>query len=282
MNHVETPVRISQLIKAASPKWLRVVEQLSRGNQHRLANVIPAGKVRLTSKNPLGVGAEGAVFPSFTGGVGPTATKTFFKSPLSSEFTSPNVLGPGKVTSMLSDVDIPTRVNIMKSNPDIFPKVFAQHPTGYTVERLQEGIASSALRARMRSLVQASKNLQKLETTPYRTEQRGYLNDEIRNLWRTGRPEAKSVEPLRSLLNSKKNTRGELVAKTDTDRYKIRDFNLDTRRPHNVMWTAEGRPVISDPMPFKFQPIEKLRGEHKATTEGRNPIDYLRRLLANL
>jgi hypothetical protein len=71
---------------------------------------------------------EAVVYPSYTGGVGLTATKNVRKL-----LTAPAGMrvGDPEYTRQLYE-----HVRVLKSRPDVFPKIYGQSPGGYTMERL--------------------------------------------------------------------------------------------------------------------------------------------------
>lgn len=130
------------LVKQATPRWAKMLAGLSDAARARLATYLPAGKTRIIGKE-FDRGAEGAIFPSFTGGgVGETVTKVFYDRP------ALMAIGPvpelGRITGgsagikkTLGNVDVATRAELMKNHPKIFPEIYSTNPRGYTMEVLE-------------------------------------------------------------------------------------------------------------------------------------------------
>lgn len=118
--------------KIGAPAWTRFFSGLSTSAKQQIANALPAGSVRSLSSVPLGVGQEGMVFPSLTGGKGESAVKVFFNGigQTKEKLTSALASSPA-FQSNLTD-----KINLLKSQPSIFPEIHAQHARGYAMERL--------------------------------------------------------------------------------------------------------------------------------------------------
>jgi len=118
--------------KIAAPAWTRFFSGLSASAKQQIVNALPAGSVRSLSSIPLGIGQEGKVFPSLTGGKGESAVKVFFNSlGNGKDRLSPIITSSQKFQDSLAD-----KVNLLKSQPSVFPEIHAQHPRGYAMERL--------------------------------------------------------------------------------------------------------------------------------------------------
>lgn len=118
------------LVKQASPAWSRLFNQLSEASRTRIISSIPPNMVRSVGKKPLGVGAEGMVFPSVTGGRGESAVKVFYDR-LSGKSITPN-----ETVNPNFKRNIDKRIELLSSYPSIFPEIHAAHPRGWVMERL--------------------------------------------------------------------------------------------------------------------------------------------------
>ena len=101
--------------KIAAPAWTRFFSGLSASAKQQIVNALPAGSVRSLSSIPLGIGQEGKVFPSLTGGKGESAVKVFFNSlGNGKDRLSPIITSSQKFQDSLAD-----KVNLLKSQPSI-------------------------------------------------------------------------------------------------------------------------------------------------------------------
>jgi hypothetical protein len=256
MNHTD---RFTCLVKLASPRWAKMLADLSLKSRSRLVHSLPAGQTRQIGRKELGHGVEGRVMPGFTGGHGPSAIKQFYNNPYA---VQQNMAGKG-ITSRglptpLGDASIAERVAMMRAHPDIFPKVLGQNPRGYVVERLTDmPLASPGVMIRKFLEPTTSTSPTKLsDVMGSWREGLSLLASPKKTFWDwlNARGAAKQ---LNSRLRSSSSLRlrnpvdvglAELAVPSG-NRYFVEDFGRSAKgKWHNVMRTNTGRSVISDPL----------------------------------
>lgn len=245
------------MVKLASPRWAKLLGQLSQQSRDKLQTILPKGVTRQIGKKELGRGVEGRVYPGFTGGRGDSAIKVFndrparrffdqysaeiphnkFKPGVHAVLNDPSVGritgGAGNARGMLGGFSINDRAALMRQHPEIFPKIFGQHGRGYVMEplrdmTLQQHVPSRAVQALSRQLSSLSNS--------------------------TKNPLSNHYMDLSARLPS---------SGAHPQRIRIQDFgyrpggaasnrtNLSTSNAsgyHNLMRTRDGRAVISDPV----------------------------------
>jgi len=126
-------------IKLASPRWAKLFESLSDTAKSRIIKSLPSTVTKSISRTPLGGGAEGAVFKTLTGKEGPTATKVFFDSPMLKGDTTGLISGGARnLKPTLGGMMPSERAEVLSKFPEIFPKIHATNPRGYTMEMLED------------------------------------------------------------------------------------------------------------------------------------------------
>lgn len=268
--------RASSMAQSTNPQ---VAEQ-GRQLMDQVRSAIPEGRTLQTGRTPLGVGAEGFVYPSLTRAGGAPAVDTATKvvnsldvpaavnlkqrrrTDLLRHFVggNPNKINP-RARRQLEEAGLGFYLNqnrfddnfrnnlegsrrshrFFKTNPDISPQAFGQTPRGYTVERLTEYDPS------LRFHRQGARGLRRAVTS------RAYPGN---------------YDTLRGL-----NFRG-----ADNLPYILSDVVIpnQTAEAHNVMMsTRAGRAVISDPM---IRPAKNIMGNtySKVPTSWLNPSSYMK------
>ena len=233
----------SYLLKMAESAWARNFNDLSPEAQARLA--VPGAlpdKVRSVSSTPLGKGAEGSVYPSWSPSQGEQATKVF-ERPIGAA--------------------VNTKVDLMRQRPDIFPQITAQHPKGYTMERLSPITTNGMTQPDAWSdfVKQDLGKVRRLSSssTPVPAQALASAKATLQDSWQSRR-NARDLSSLEQKLAPLGNRQRAYFNFTMRDgngvRYGMRDYFPSAgggNEWHNIMKTRDGRAVVSDPI---FDPLQ--------------------------
>lgn len=105
--------------KESSVVWARNFNSLSKLNKSKLINYLPITQTRSISKKPLGFGQEGSIYSSVTGQEGESISKVF------------------KDNKFSSNKNILDRIKLMKKSPNVYSRIYKEHPKGYVAEKLK-------------------------------------------------------------------------------------------------------------------------------------------------
>jgi len=253
---------VSSFIKKANTAYARAIGKnlLSATSKQRLANFLPTGVTRQTSRDVIGKGDEGMVLPSFTGGgVGDSVTKVFTNLARYPQLHDPKY--------------IMRRAQVMRARPDIFPHVWSVSPRSITMEPLQELDPSAGgklwhnirHRAELKSQLESKRHalasyshLKKIPKIlrPFQSKQFAALKakeDAYKHLrdmyWQSGKEIRQSpVYPILQFSHGGIPKKEPYAFMGDVMGDAVTDFSVHPGGVHNIMKRPNGSAVISDPM----------------------------------